>query len=70
MADLVVAAKPILEARAEDVLLVLVNGEPRVAHPELGPRLGRFAERARRRAVGPVVRWTDADAASEGRPLQ
>ena len=70
VADLVVTSKPILEARAWDVLLVLVNGEPRVAHPELGPRLGRLADRAQHRTVGPVVRWTTTGSAAEGRPLQ
>ncbi len=70
LADLVVASRPILEARAEDVLLVLVNGVPRVAHPELGPRLGRFADHAQHRTVGRLVRWTNTNPATEGRPLQ
>ena len=69
-ADLVVAARPILEARADDVLLVLVNGVPRVAHPALGPRLGRFADHAQHRIAGRLVRWTNTSAAYQGRPLQ
>jgi cytosine/adenosine deaminase-related metal-dependent hydrolase len=57
-ADLIVVQKPILEADAEDVLLVLVGGEPRVVHPSLGPALSPFARFAEEKTVGAVVRWT------------
>ena len=68
-ADLIVVRKPILEARAEDVLLVLVGGEPRAAHPALAARLSPFALHGEERTVGSVVRWT-AEAAIEGSSFQ
>ena len=69
-ADLVVVSKPILEARAEDVLLVLVGGEPRIAHPALGARLGPFVDHTEEMAVGAVVRWTSAPPQAAGSALQ
>ena len=68
-ADLVVASKPILESRAEDVLLVLTGGDPRVAHPELAALIGACAGRGALRTVAGVSRWTSTQAA-EGRSLQ
>lgn len=68
-ADLVVLRRPVLEARAEDVLLVLVGGQPRVAHPALGPTLRPFVDQAENKTVGGVVRWT-TDAAAMGSSLQ
>jgi cytosine/adenosine deaminase-related metal-dependent hydrolase len=68
-ADLLVTARPLLEARAEDVLLVLVDGEPRVAHPALGPLLEPYALCAQEMTVGGVTRWTSTGAA-KGRLLQ
>jgi cytosine/adenosine deaminase-related metal-dependent hydrolase len=68
-ADLIVVRRPVLEARAEDVLLVLVSGAPRVAHPDLTPMLSPFARHAEEKNVGAVVRWT-TDAAALGRSLQ
>ena len=69
-ADLAVVSKPILEARAEDVLLVLVGGTPRVAHPGLGARLSPFVDHGEERAVGAVVRWTSAPPAALRSTLQ
>jgi len=57
-ADLILLRKPLLEAAAADVALVLVGGEVRVAEPELVPSLGRFAQGGRLRTVGGVERWT------------
>jgi cytosine/adenosine deaminase-related metal-dependent hydrolase len=68
-ADLIVVRRPVLEARAEDVVLVLVGGEPRAAHPSLGPALSPFVRHAETRTVGAVVRWT-TDAAAMGNALQ
>ena len=68
-ADVVVATRPLLEARAEDVLLVLVNGQPRVAHPDLGPELSRHFQFDPPRTVGRVARWTRCGSA-EGSALQ
>jgi cytosine/adenosine deaminase-related metal-dependent hydrolase len=68
-ADLVVLRRPVLEAQAEDVLLVLVGGEPRVADPSLGPFLDTFVRHAEQKTVGAVVRWT-ACAPAMGNALQ
>jgi cytosine/adenosine deaminase-related metal-dependent hydrolase len=68
-ADLIVVQRSILEASAEDILLVLVDGEPRLAHPALGPALGPFVRRSVTKTVGAVVRWT-ADAPAMGNALQ
>jgi cytosine/adenosine deaminase-related metal-dependent hydrolase len=68
-ADLIVVKRPVLEASAEDVMLVLADGAPRVAHPALGPALAPFAPHAEEKTVGAVVRWT-AGAAPLGNSLQ
>jgi cytosine/adenosine deaminase-related metal-dependent hydrolase len=68
-ADLIVVRAPVLEASAEDVLLVLVGGEPRLAHPSLGPALNPFVLSAEQKTVGAVVRWT-ASAPDMGNTLQ
>ena len=68
-ADLMVTRKPVLEAQAEDVLLVMVDGAPRAAHPSLGPALGPFVRHAEEKAVGAVVRWT-SDAVALGSTAQ
>jgi cytosine/adenosine deaminase-related metal-dependent hydrolase len=68
-ADLIVVQRPLLEACAEDVLLVLVGGELRLAHPSLGPALSPFARCVEEKTVGAVVRWT-ASAPAMGNTLQ
>jgi cytosine/adenosine deaminase-related metal-dependent hydrolase len=68
-ADLIVVQRPVLEASAGDVLLVLAAGTPRVAHPALGPALNAFVPHAQQKTVGAVVRWT-ADAPAMGNTLQ
>ena len=68
-ADLIVVRRLILEASAEDVMLVLVDGVPRVADPRLAPALNPIVLKAEQRTVGAVVRWT-ADAPVTGTPLQ
>ena len=67
LADLVVLRKPLREACAKDVLLVIAGGAPRVADPALGPALSRLIPDAEQKTSGPVVRWT-AEAAL-GSPL-
>ncbi len=57
-ADLLLLTKPLLEARAEDVVMVMVGGAPRVARPDLVAPLGRLARHGCERKLGPVVRWT------------
>ena len=68
-ADLVVTSRPILEARSQDVLLVMAEGRVRVAHPDLERLLGALAGPGGPRTVGGVRRWT-SNCADEGRPLQ
>ena len=67
-ADLVVLRKPVLDACAEDVLLVLVDGVPRLAHPSLSPLLTPFFGPAGEKTMDGVVRWTAA--AASGIALQ
>lgn len=57
-ADLVLLTRPLLEARAEDVALVLVGGVPRVARPDIAARLGPLAGRGQEMRIGQAVRWT------------
>ncbi len=62
-ADLVVLDIPVLSARAEDVLLVLVGGEPRVLRPDLIPAFGARLPEGEAMTVASVTRWTS------GRPV-
>lgn len=62
-ADIVVLARPLLDARAEDVLLVVVGGIPRLARLDLVPALGALAIGGRIRRRGGISRWTSASAA-------
>jgi cytosine/adenosine deaminase-related metal-dependent hydrolase len=66
-ADLVVIVRPLLEARAQDVSLVVVGGEPRVARPDLVPQLGRLAADGREMRLGTVTRWTAGRGGRSGR---
>ena len=58
-ADLIVLAKPLLEAGVQDVELVVAGGAPRVATPAIGALLedGGFSGRAL--TLGGVTRWVD-----------
>jgi hypothetical protein len=58
-ADFVVLARPLLEATAHDVLLVVVGGVIRLAHPDLGPRLNPFATTPQHTRIGSITRWVD-----------
>jgi cytosine/adenosine deaminase-related metal-dependent hydrolase len=71
-ADLVVLCAPLLQAQAQDVLLVMAGGRLRLAHPELAPRLGRAVPGGGLMNIGSVVRWTDRGTglAPDGRPYQ
>ncbi|MBC9030857.1 amidohydrolase family protein [Sphingomonas sp. JC676] len=62
-ADIIVLTKPPLEARAEDVVLVIVDGIPRVARLDLVPALGTLAIAGRIRRRAGISRWTAAWAA-------
>jgi cytosine/adenosine deaminase-related metal-dependent hydrolase len=57
-ADLMVVAKPLLKARAEDVLLVMAGGALRVARPDVVSSLGGIAAGGREMRNGSLVRWT------------
>lgn len=57
-ADLVVLAKPLMEASARDVVLVMVGGVPRVARLDLAPALEKLGFRGRSMTLGDVERWT------------
>ena len=57
-ADLLLLTRPLLEARAQDVALVLVDGAPRVARPDVAALLGPLAEHGQEMRIGQSVRWT------------
>lgn len=61
MADLILLARPLLEARAEDVLMVIAGGALRLLHPKLVGAFGAFLPPGRLRQRGKVTRWTSAD---------
>jgi cytosine/adenosine deaminase-related metal-dependent hydrolase len=63
VADVIVLTKPLLEARAEDVALVIVGGIPRLARLDMVPALGALAIAGRVRRRGGISRWTGASAA-------
>lgn len=65
VADLIVLRAPLLQARAAQVALVVVDGSPRVACPALAPELIPVAGRGRKLTLGGVARWTSAPACSE-----
>lgn len=57
-ADLVLLARPLLEARAQDVLLTLVGGQVRVAHPKIAARFGDRLPPGKPMTRGKLTRWT------------
>lgn len=62
-ADLILIEKPIGEASADDVAMVMVGGVPRVASPELARTADRIAPGGRVQTVAGVTRWTNIEAA-------
>jgi len=56
-ADLVVLSRPLLEARARDVELVIAAGAPRVAIPAIGARLAEIGLPGRSMEFAGVRRW-------------
>jgi len=56
-ADIVVLRRPVLDATASDVALVVVSGALRLLDPELAPLLGAHAADGRQITVGTVTRW-------------
>jgi hypothetical protein len=56
-ADLVLLRRPLLQASREDVALVLVDGAPRVACPEIAAALGLTDDSGGEVRIGAVRRW-------------
>ena len=56
-AELVVLRRPLLEAREDDVALVIANGALRVLDPALAPAFGVSVEAGRYVGSGPSARW-------------
>lgn len=56
-ADLIVLRRPLLEARDDDVALVVAGGALRVLDPALAPALGECADTARFVGSGTSARW-------------
>lgn len=59
-ADLILLARPLLDAGADDVMLVLIGGVPRVVHPDLVAGFGAWLPPGVMRRRGHVTRWTSA----------
>jgi cytosine/adenosine deaminase-related metal-dependent hydrolase len=58
-ADLILLDEPLSAASAADVALTVVGGIPRVASPDIVPRLGQLSDLGMKMRLGPVVRWTN-----------
>ncbi|HUE79352.1 MAG TPA: amidohydrolase family protein [Sphingomicrobium sp.] len=58
-ANLVLLEKPLLEAGTDDIALVMVDGLPRLAKPDLVPSLQQFAQDGEQITVGSVTRWAN-----------
>lgn len=58
-ADLILLGAPLTQARSGDVALVVVDGVPRVARPNVAARLGAIAEDGKVMRIGTTVRWTN-----------
>jgi GT2 family glycosyltransferase len=64
-ADLVVLRRPLLEAHAADVALVVADGVLRVLDPEYLPMLGEFASQGTVDVSGGIGRWVNEREARE-----
>ena len=70
VADLVLLSRPLLDACADDVVLVMIAGQPRVARRDVARRLGGLATHGAEMTVGSVTRLTyGAAPANHGRLL-
>lgn len=58
-ADFVVLSRPLLEAGASDVRLVVVGGVIRLADADLALRLNPFAADPQQTHIGPIARWVN-----------
>jgi cytosine/adenosine deaminase-related metal-dependent hydrolase len=69
-ADLIVLTRPLLQASAADVCVVVAGGVLRVLAPELAPALGPWAESGRVVSANGIERWQGAhDEGASGGPL-
>lgn len=58
-ADFIVLSRPLLEADASDVRLVVVGGVIRLADTDLALRLNPFAADPQQTRIGPIARWVN-----------
>ncbi len=58
VADLIVLQRPLLDARSEDVALVMAGGVLRVARPDVASEFGEFADLGASMRIGSLTRWT------------
>jgi len=58
-ANLILLGAPLTQASREDVALVVVDGVPRVARPDVAAWLGPMAEGGKVKRIGTTVRWTN-----------
>jgi len=65
-ADLILLMRPLLQADADDVLLVMVAGRPRVARPDIVPRLNGIAAGGSAIKVGSRTRWIRTERRQDG----
>ena len=66
-ANLTLLTKPLLEASSREVALVMVDGVPRVARPDLVASLRPVADDGDLIRLGPIARWANMRAAANGR---
>jgi cytosine/adenosine deaminase-related metal-dependent hydrolase len=66
-ADLILIRQPVLQARADDVVLTMVAGVPRISSEALARQLGAVAERGTRMRVGQVMRWANSNDSTDWR---
>jgi cytosine/adenosine deaminase-related metal-dependent hydrolase len=66
-ADLILVRRPLLEARAEDVVMTMVAGVPRIASEDVARHFGGAFKRGTRIRVGRTTRWTNSNNSSDWR---
>ncbi|HEX4695434.1 amidohydrolase family protein [Sphingomonas sp.] len=66
-ADLILIGRPVIDASANDVRLVIARGVPRLARADIAAQFGPIAERGAQMTIGTVTRWTSAEPPQTGR---
>lgn len=69
-ADLILIRKPVGEACAQDVTMVMVDGVPRLASRKLAPQVEKIMPGGRLRTVAGIKRWTNIGGRGVGRKGQ